>query len=426
MQQLLGFCWMLLRAYQGVVVDSNKGQSFEQALLAWLKEKLKGYSDINLDDGFKSGSFHNGKAILGLLNEYDSKLITYGSFGVQDKVGNCTVALKTGEEKCNVPALMEAGELAAGKVSEKNLVLYLSLWFNAFKELESGASKESLLKRIKELEEKIRQLTGENESLHESKQQLETTVEELTAKLHALEEQHKKLLMTHEETVKELANLKSTFLSEKQRLEARLTELTENITALQANSGDSVKKLQNAKDEITRERDALREELKNVRDQLTREKQELEAKNAELQASLNKSKKMREELEEIMKKQQENHSKSIHVLRKHLLQHVHDMHVWKVFLEQDREYESEDLHIVMEGELEGMEFGEQVQTLDTAITEENERLAKLLKEREAEAAEVVSVNIGKKKHRVKKGLEADYAAQKDAAPQPSAGDKKKK
>jgi len=173
-----------------------------------------------------------------------------------------------------------------------------------------------------------------------------------------------------------------------------------------------VTKLQAAKDEITKERDALREELKNTRDQLTREKKELEAKNAELAASLKKSQKMREELEEIMKKQQENHSKSIHVLRKHLLQHVHDMHVWKVFLEQDREYESEDLHIVMEAELEGMEFSEQVNTLDTAISEENERLAKLLKEREAEAAEVVSVNIGKKKHRVKKGLEADYAAQK--------------
>jgi chromosome segregation ATPase len=404
---------MLLRTYQGVVVDAGKGQSFEQGLLSWLKEKLKKYKDINLDDGFKSESFPNGKVILGLLNEYDANLIKYESYGTSDKIGNCGVGLKTGEEKCNVPALMEASELASGKVSEKNLVLYLSLWFNAFKELDAGASKESLMKRIKELEERIKVLTAENEALRESKDSLEVTVEDLTQKLNALTEQHKKLQMTHEETMRELSSLKSTYLSEKQSLEAKLSELTENITALMANSGDSVTKLQNAKDEVTRERDALREELKNVRDQLTKEKKELEAKNAELQASLNKSKKMREELEEIMKKQQENHSKSIHVLRKHLLQHVHDMHVWKVFLEQDREYESEDLHIVMEAELEGMEFGEQVSTLDTAISEENERLAKLLKEREAEAAEVVSVNIGKKKHRVKKGLEADYAAQKE-------------
>jgi DNA repair exonuclease SbcCD ATPase subunit len=414
MSQILGFCWMLLRNYQGVVVDASKGQSFEQGLLAWLKEKLGGYSDISLNEGFKSDSISNGKVILGLLNEFDSSMVNYGGYNTTDKLKNCTDGLKIGEEKANVPALMEAAELAAGKVSEKNLVLYYSLWFNAFKDRDAGVSKESLIKRIKELEERVRELTAENESLRENKLKLEVTVEELTSKLAALQDAHNKLLSTHEETVRELSQLKSTYLTEKKNLEARVSELSENIAQLKSNSGDTVTQLQNAKDEITRERDALREELKNVRDQLTREKKELEAKNAELQASLNKARKMREELEEIMKRQQENHSKSIHALRKHLLQHVHDMHVWKVFLEQDREYESEDLHIVMESELEGMEFAEQVQTLDTAITEENERLEKLLKEREAEAAEVVAVNIGKKKHRIKKGLEADHAAQKQA------------
>jgi hypothetical protein len=419
LSQLLGFCWMLLRTYQGVVVDAAKGQSFEQGLLNWLKTKLAGYSDINLDDGFKSESFVNGKTMLALINEFDNSLLDYGSYKPGDKLKNCTDGLKIGEEKANVPALMEAGELSAGKVSEKNLVLYYSLWFNAFKDRDAGVSKESLIKKIKELEERIRELMAENETLRNGKHTLEVTVEELTAKLNALQDQHSKLLMTHEETVKELNALKSTYLTEKKNLEMKLSELEENISLLKANSGDTVTQLQNAKDEITRERDALREELKNTRDQLTREKKELEAKNAELLANLNKSKKMREELEEIMKKQQENHSKSIHALRKHLLQHVHDMHVWKVFLEQDREYESEDLHIVMEAELEGMEFGEQVITLDTAITEENERLEKLLKERELEAAEVVSVNIGKKKHRVKKGLEAEAAAQKEAAGKPA-------
>jgi uncharacterized protein YukE len=419
LSQILGFCWMLLRNYQGVVVDASKGQSFEQGLLSWLKEKLASYSDVSLNEGFKSDSFTNGKVMLALMNEYDSSALNYGSYDVKDKLKNCTDGLKLGEEKANVPALMEAGELSAGKVSEKNLVLYYSLWFNTFKDRDAGVSKESLIKKIKELEERIRELTAENEALKANKHTLEVTVEDLTAKLNKLQEEHAKLMSVHSETVKELAALKSTYLTEKKQLEMRLTELENNIGLLKANSGDTVTQLQNAKDEITRERDALREELKNVRDQLTREKKELEAKNAELLANLNKSKKMREELEEIMKKQQENHSKSIHALRKHLLQHVHDMHVWKVFLEQDREYESEDLHIVMESELEGMEFGEQVVTLDTAITEENERLEKLLKERELEAAEVVSVNIGKKKHRVKKGLEAEAAAQKDAAAKPA-------
>jgi len=318
MSQILGFCWMLLRNYQGVVIDASKGQSFEQGLLSWLKEKLKPYSDINLDDNFKSASFVDGKVMLALINEFDNSLIKYSSYG-SDKLKNCTDGLKIGEEKANVPALMEPGELASGKVSEKNLVLYYSLWFNAFKDRDAGVSKESLIKKIKELEERIRELMAENESLRENKRTLEVTVEELTSKLNALQDQHKKLLMTHEETVKELSALKSTYLTEKKNLEMKLSELNENISLLKANSGDTVSQLQNAKDEITRERDALREELKSVRDALTKEKKELEAKNAELQANLNKSKKMREELEEILKKQQENHSKSIHALRKHLL-----------------------------------------------------------------------------------------------------------
>eukprot|EP01128_Nolandella_sp_AFSM9_P012425 TRINITY_DN926_c0_g1_i1.p1 TRINITY_DN926_c0_g1~~TRINITY_DN926_c0_g1_i1.p1 ORF type:complete len:540 (+),score=215.52 TRINITY_DN926_c0_g1_i1:32-1621(+) len=423
LNQLLGFCWMLLRAYQGVVSEDNKGQSFEKALLAWLKEKLGDYSDINLDAGFKSESFANGKVVLGLLNEFDSEFINYKDYGVEDALGNCEVGLTTGEEKANVPAIVDADELASGKVSEKNLVLYLSLWFNAFKEKDAGLSKDMLIKRIKQLEEQVRVLTAENLALKGDKGNLEVTVTELTAKLSELQSKHDALLVSYEETSKELASLKETYLTEKSELQSRLSELEENISTLKGDSDESVTLLQNQKDEITKERDNLREELRKTREELQREKEELEAQNADLLANLNKSKKMREELEELLKQQQENHSKSIHALRKHLLQHVHDMHVWKVFLEQDREYESEDLHIVMEAELEDMDFGEQVDTLDTAITEENERLEKLLKEREVEAAEVVSVNIGKKKHRIKKGLEAEHEKQKKESEKPK---KKKK
>lgn len=155
--------------------EDNKGQSFEKALLSWLKDKLGDYDDINLDNGFKSESFHNGafpsstplllllllltwtgKVILGLINEFDDSFINYSDYNVEDSLNNCEIGLTTGEEKANVPAIVDAGmqptsarksacllldELAAGKVSEKNLVLYLSLWFNAFKERDAGLSK---------------------------------------------------------------------------------------------------------------------------------------------------------------------------------------------------------------------------------------------------------------------------------------------
>jgi len=111
---------------------------------------------------------------------------------------------------------------------------------------------------------------------------------------------------------------------------------------------------------------------------------------------------MREELEEILKQQEQNHSRTINALRKHLLRHVQDMQTWKVYLERDREYEGENLALITEEECAKLPFTKQVDELDIVIVADNARLEKLLREREIEAAEVVSVNIGKKKKRIKK------------------------
>jgi hypothetical protein len=61
--------------------------------------------------------------------------------------------------------LTYAVEMSEGKTADKSTVLYLSLWFNAFKEQNQGISKEDLMRRIQELEEKIRRLMAENDEL---------------------------------------------------------------------------------------------------------------------------------------------------------------------------------------------------------------------------------------------------------------------
>lgn len=50
-----------------------------------------------------------GKVVLGLVNEFDSSFINYSDYGVDDPLGNCTVGITTGEEKANVPAIVEPG-----------------------------------------------------------------------------------------------------------------------------------------------------------------------------------------------------------------------------------------------------------------------------------------------------------------------------
>jgi len=157
---------------------------------------------------------------------------------------------------------------------------------------------------------------------------------------------------------------------------------------------------------VKKERDSVKEELHKTKDKLTKEKEELLPQQEQLLSSLKKAQKAREELEEKMRQKQEENSRTIHLIRKHLLQHVKDMHVWKVFLDQGKEYDAEELHSVMEPELEDLSFEVQMTTLDKATTEENTKLDELHQERiEAEkefmkAYQQQSVPVKKEEHKV--------------------------
>jgi len=249
-------------------------------------------------------------------------------------------------------------------------------------------------------------LSAENEALKASRHHLEASTSDLTKKLHVKTEEKTHALTTKTEVTSSLGHLKETYESDLTKLKSQIAELTAQIALLKSSSDSSVTHLQNEKDQAAKERDEVREELKKTKEQLTKEKEELQAQQDELTANISRNKKMKEELEEIRKQQHENHQKTVNVLRKHLLQHVHDMHVWKPLLEADREYRAGDLSLKSDAELEKIPLTQQVAELDSIIIEDNKKLSKLVREREVEAAEVVSVNIGKKKKRIKKGAEA--------------------
>jgi len=127
----------------------------------------------------------------------------------------------------------------------------------------------------------------------------------------------------------------------------------------------------------TRDRDALIEELRKLREGLQQENEEMAKKNQMLGRKLVDLRKAKEKLEAQLSDKQEREGTLVNDLRKRLLQHVYDMHNWKVFLDQDKEYDSEGLHIVMEGVLADLTFKEQVVTLENAIQEETDILTRL-------------------------------------------------
>jgi DNA repair exonuclease SbcCD ATPase subunit len=390
----------------------GKSNSFENGLLEWLKQMTHSYTDIDLSNGFKSNSIQDGKAFLALVNEFKSGLIDYKSFKSENREHNLTTAFQIGEEKLNVPSLIDAAELAAGQTPEKNIVLYLSLWHNAWKELHAGVSSADLQKRIKELEEAIRRLTLENEELRKKKQAMKLAHGTLSEKVVVLTEETHAVETARDELSIQLNELKDKYESEKRNAMEQIKNLSQQIKMSSASSDEQRTQLLNQIAAATKDRDALLEELKKLREGLQMENEDMAKKNQVLGKRLVDLKKAREDLENSLCAKQEKQGKLVIALRQKLLQHVNDMHTWKVFLEQDKEYDSEGLHIVMEGVLADLTFKEQVVTLDNAIQEETDILAKLLSEKSDDERNPKPVVVG--------GDDLKKSARRDDPPQKSA------
>jgi len=412
---ILGFCWQLLRHFQ-VVPQGGEGDeglvSFEQGLLQWVKTMLKSYEDIDLTRGFKSESFQNGKVILGLINEYGEGLVDYKSYGGSQHhwQENCKSGLEIAEEKMGIPAIIDYQELASGQCSEKNLVLYLSLMYNAYKEKNLGMTQESILRRIKELEEKLRILTEENVQLKEALKHIDLSHATLTSQFGEATETNRKLVVSRDELSTKYSSLEETYDSEKLKWEEELARLRAEKAKLAESSDSAVTALNEQWDAIQASRDQLREEFRKAKEELGKQKEELESEQKKLLSKLDRATKTKEGLEEILKNSSESHQQTIEILRKHTLQHVSDTNIWVPILEAERNYSHRVVPIPRD--LADKSFQDQLLGLTKVVVAENTSFQKLLKERETEEAEVLSVNMGKLKKRVKKGDEAAAAAAK--------------
>eukprot|EP01126_Amoeba_proteus_P067446 TRINITY_DN9968_c0_g1_i3.p1 TRINITY_DN9968_c0_g1~~TRINITY_DN9968_c0_g1_i3.p1 ORF type:complete len:418 (-),score=128.96 TRINITY_DN9968_c0_g1_i3:93-1346(-) len=378
---LLGFCWQVLRKFQGVPGgDSEKVGAFEQGLLDWCKEVTSSYG-LDFSRGFKSESITNGQAFLALLNEVRPGIIDFNTFDPLNKEHNCSTAIQLAEEVINVPAIIEASELANNEASERNIVLYLSLWHNAFKEMLQGDSKEVLQMKMKDLETKIKSLSTENEEMLKKKQtQVDSSVT-LSGNVIQVQSKCVEFLSKKQEWETKLGELNEEYSSTKETMEQQISNLRAKIDLSSASSSERQTAIRNQIQDTFGEREKFRSELQKLKEELEKENMEMRLRNSKLKNQIEKEKKLRDQLEMQLMRSQEEQGRQINDLKKLLLKHVHDMHNWKIFLEQDKEYISEDLHIHMEVELDDLSFDEQVLTLDSAIQEENDTLVKLQEER---------------------------------------------
>jgi len=433
----LGFCWQLLRAFQEPPADGDgpsSGDSFGDNLLRWVKTTLKDYGDISLADGFKSESFRNGKVFAGLINEFDDSYINYKSLGNDSQTysDNCRYALETAENKMGIPAILDFVDLAGGKCNDKQLQLYLSLMYNAYKEKDLGMTKESLIKRVAELEQKLIQLTEENQLLRRSIDEMLASQSNLSHNLEIQSEEHSRVRRNKDDLTNQFKILEERYDADKLRWEEELARLKAEKAKLSENSDAETTRLQSEWEQASANRDAIRDELRKTKEELTREREQLENEQKKLLSKLERAKKTREGLESVMKGSEANHSKVGPVLTRSIIQHASDMNDWIPILESCREYKHKNIAIPGADEVAKKDYDKQLEVLSTLVGVQNRNLESLLRERTDEAKEVVSVAMGKLKKRnrtakeIEEGGESSSEEVVEAEPEPTHPDKSKK
>jgi len=416
LNMILGFCWQLLRAFQEPPAEdgaSHTGDSFGENLLRWVRTTLKEYSDIDLRDGFKSESFKNGKVFAGLINEFDDSFINYKSLGhdVHSYSDNCKYALETAEGKMGIPAILDHADLATGKCNDKQLQLYLSLMYNAYKEKDLGMTKESMMKRVAELEAKLQLLIEENVSLKASIEQALLNQSNLSGQLELKSDEHSKVRKTKDDLTTKFNFLEEQYEKDKLRWEEELARLKAQKAKLSENSDAETTRLQQKWEEVSAQRDAIRDELRRTKDELTKERETLEAEQKKLLAKLDRAKKTREGLESVMKGSEASHEKVGPVLTRSIIQHANDMNSWIPILESCREFKHKPVAVPSPDATMKKDYDQQLEVLSHLVDAQNRDLDHILLDRTNEAKEVVSVAMGKLKKRVKTAKEIEDGAE---------------
>jgi len=398
---LLGFCWMLLRQFQATPdfgdedESGGKESSFELRMLEWAKSVLSDYPDINIT-GWES--FSDGKALLALLEKYDKKIVNYRGFDKTDPLTNAKIALELAEQHIQIPKeLIDAQELIEGGVSEKQMVLYLTLFYNAFSDKDNTMSRESIVGRIKDLERELDKLTHDRNKLRDQTSDLDGRTLTLEQTLETVSHQR--------DDLSEWKKIKSEeWRIEKEGMLVEIAKLTDILTDLKSKTDDATSTLQKNNEKLRNERDEL---LKDTQ-KLEKDLEEMGTSFTKLNKKMEKENRARKDLETFIKNQDEQWGIGIGALRRNLLQHINDTNIWKQFLEQNDDYKLDLETLYKDSVVSAQSFEEQISTLDKAIKEENERFRVLLDEkskttRAVEALEEDKQKPTKKTKKSKKG-----------------------
>jgi len=343
LKMILGCFWSLFKQYRIQTIKQDD-KSSEQGLLLWVKKTTAGYNDVNIES-YKH-SFKSGLAFLALVDKFveNKEIIDFDKFSKDNPIENLTVAFELAEKHAGVPKLLDPMEVSEGKVDERSLVLYTSLYFHAFvaKEQQKGI-----------LEEK--------DKIAREKNMLQGSLEDRARLAAKLQEENNRLLEELEAQTK------------------RANSLQEELDRLKALNSEMMQQL---------------EQQKAASEKLEENKMTLEGVVSGLQSQVESlSTKYEADTISRQKEKEENDSRNkverggLGVLKKNLEEHLEDLYRWQKYLDLDGDAEvdvSGDVRPQILAEITKENFETQLGILSTKLGKQNEDLVSLLKVKETE------------------------------------------
>jgi len=423
---ILGLLWILYRKYR-IAVITHQDKSSEEGLLLWCKNVTEGYAGVNIEN-FKQ-SFKDGLAFLALVHRYnpETSAVAFDKYSKDTPEQNLSAAFEFAEKELHIPKLLDVHEVMDGRVDERSLVLYTSLFFHAYTAAQVA---NDLEKARLSTEEVLAVERKKNEDLHRLNSELGEQIEQLKFQL-----QEKDSKLEERETVQLEFQTKVT------DLKLNLTEYSSKITELESKieklnliisekeeislaAAAAYKKLEEKYEELSLQLSTHAEEsvtLKSAAEkkQIEDEHHILELKKKHtlfeeeieslkndidnFKIQLDNERKDKEDQQRVLNERTQQdgvHRNGLGVLRRNLDQHIEDLHTWQKYLDsKDKTFLDFDYEIRsgLLAELDGAsDFVGELNILSGKLDAENEAMLKILKNKLADAKQAEIAKVGSK------------------------------
>jgi len=275
-----------------------------------------------------------------------------------------------------------------------------------------------MMKKVAELEQKLQLLIEENVSLKASIEAAMKSHHDLNESLELKNDEHSKVRRSKDDLTSKFNFLQENYDADRLKWENELAALKAQKAKLSENSDAETTRLQQAWEQASAQRDAIRDELRRTKEELTKEREQLEAEQKKLLAKLDRAKKTKEALESVMKSSEASHEKIGPVLTRSVIQHANDMNNWIPILESAREFKHKPVKVPAIDAVLKKDYDQQLEALSTLVTAQNRDLDSILRDHTEEAKEVVSVAMGKLKKRIKTAKEIEEGGDSSSEDEP--------